>query len=162
MDKLTTDIELNDESRAGDKQTKTITEHQLVKHNENSFTLSIDPNQADSRRHKLTETEIFVLSLCLSMILRERDFVMANRLDGTDIHLHFIAPKLANDLDNFIEHAIYIYFYLKNDFDLSELISPPKQHPPVQQSSESADSYSDDSSDDFLSDFLIINAVPGT
>lgn len=165
MDKLTTDIDMEECCKADDKQFKTVTE-QPAQNGDNPFILSVDPNQADSLRYKLTETEIFVLALCLSMIRRERDLVMANKLDGTDIHLHFIDPKLATDLNSFIEHAINIYSYLKNDFDLSKLTSPPKQQPPTpapqQQSSESVESYADASpasADDSLSDFLIINGA---
>jgi hypothetical protein len=159
MDKLTTDIDMEAEGKGSDSQWKAVTE-QPTQSDDNPFAISVDPNQADSLRYKLTETEIFVLALCLSMIRRERDLVMANKMDATDIHLHFIDPKLATDLNSFIEHAINIYSYLKNDFDLSKLTSPPKQS--TQQSQESAESFADaspGSADDSLSDFLIINGA---
>lgn len=119
-----------------------------------------DPNQADSPRHTLTETETFVLALCLSMIRRERDLIMASQLDGTDIHLHFIDPKLSTDLDDFIEHTINIYSYLKNDFDINKLTGP-KETPAATQDGpaspiESTEGY------DLCSDFLIINGASGS
>lgn len=132
--------------------------------NDSPFAIPLDPNQADSPRYKLTETEIFVLALCLSMIRRERDLILANRLDSTDIHLHFIDPKLATDLNGFIEHAINIYSFMKKDFDITKLTSP-KSHmtstevrggggEPSETNAESPpDGY------DLLSDFLIINGA---
>lgn len=125
------------------------------------FYMPFDPNQADTPRVQLTETEIFVLALCLSMIRRERDLIMAKRLDGTDIHLHFIDPKLASDLNGFIEHAINIYSFLKNDFDIAQLTSPSRaltkpQEPAIESPVGSAEGY------DLLSDFLIINGASGT
>jgi len=138
------------------------------------FVFAVDPNQADSHRYKLSETEVFVLALCLSMIRRERDIVLANRLDSTDIHLHFIDPKLANDLDTFIEHAINIYSFLKNDFDITRLTSPKKQsNGSTNQSAsdQNAIDFMDANVDasptsandyDSLSDFLIINGASGS
>lgn len=125
------------------------------------FYMPFDPNQADTPRLQLTETEIFVLALCLSMIRRERDLIMAKKLDGTDIHLHFIDPKLSSDLNGFIEHAINIYSFLKNDFDITKLTSPSRAMPKPQEANiespvGSAEGY------DLLSDFLIINGASGT
>lgn len=119
-----------------------------------------EPNQSDTPRHVLTETEIFILALCLSMIRRERDLVLANRLDGTDIHLHFINPKLSTDLNGFIQHAINIYSYIKNDLDITKLTSP-KEEAVVNDANpesppESAEGY------DLLNDFLIINGSSGS
>lgn len=164
MKTLTDDVDM-DVSGKHDNQEKAqaITE-QPEPTTDNPFAISVDPNQADSPRYYLFETEIFVLSLCLSMIRRERDLILANKLDGTDIHLHFIDPKLSTDLNGFIEHAINIYSYLKNDFDLNALTSPkPKQPEGSDQidanaptSPISADGY------DSLSDFLIINGASGS
>lgn len=125
---------------------------------DNPFFTPFDPNQSDTLRHQLTETEIFVLSLCLSMIRRERDIILANKRDSTGIHQNFIDPKLASNLNSFIEHAINIYSYLKNDFDISKLYKKPV--PTTDQNPESppdsAEGY------DLLSDFLIINAASGS
>lgn len=115
------------------------------------FQLSFDPDQCDAPRHKLTETEIFVLALCISMIRRERDFILNNKLDGPDIHLHFIDPKLAHNLDDFIENAIIIYSYIKNDLNIVKLTSPFKEPPEVR------DIVAESPPDDLLNDFLIIN-----
>lgn len=163
MDRLTKDIDMNDCNKANSSQSTAITA-QPTQSFDNPFVLSVDPNQADSLRHELTETEIFVLALCLSMIRRERDIIMANKLDGTDIHLHFINPKLSMDLNSFIEHAINIYSYLKNDFELTKIVSPPRQstqQPPPEQPESYAET-SPASADDSLSDFLIINAASGS
>lgn len=128
--------------------------------NDNPFYVPFDPNQSDTPRHSLTETEIFVLALCLSMIRRERDIILANKLDSTDIHLHFIDPKLATDLDRFIEHGINIYSYMKNDFDLTKLTSPKEEATNHETKAESphgsAEGY------DLLNDFFIINGSSGS
>lgn len=168
MDELTSDVNMDECSKEGENRKSKKISEQPAQISDNPFALSVDPNQADSLRYKLSETEIFVLSLCLSMIRRERDLVMANKLDGTHIHLHFIDPKLATDLNSFIEHAINIYSYLVTDFELTKLTSPPK--PPVagQQSHETTESNDGDASPasadgyDSLSDFLIINGASGS
>jgi len=147
------------EHKSINEPSKPITEQPVTK-NENYLVGQFDPNQSDTPRYHLTETEIFVLALCLSMIRRERDIIMANRLDGTDIHLHFINPKLANDLNSFIEHAINIYSFLKNDFDIKKLTEPEEKlvsadsNPGSPQGS--AEGY------DLLSDFLVINGASGS
>lgn len=128
--------------------------------NDNPFVVAFDPNQSDTPRHNLTETEIFVLALCLSMVRRERDIILANRLDGTDIHLHFIDPKLYSDLNGFIEHAINIYSFMKNDFNLTRLTSPKEESATKDTSSESHQ----DSVEGYdpEHDFLIINGASGS
>lgn len=154
-------------SKATDKdvaKTSPITQQPTTCEN-SPFIFHFDQTHADSPRHGLTETEIFVLALCLSMIRRERDIVLANRLDSTDIHLHYIDPKLSSDLNGFIEHARNIYSYLKNDFDITRLISKvgglqaeesQEEAKPDESSPTSADMY------DSMSDFLIINGASGT
>lgn len=151
--------ESKDANKSAGEIPKPITDQPGSKNNSPFFS-PFDPNQSDTPRHTLTETEIFVLALCLSMIRRERDIIMANKLDGTDIHLHFIDPKLASDINGFIEHAINIYSYIKNDLDIKRLTSPKEMHAPQEANPESppgsAEGY------DLLSDFLIINAASGT
>lgn len=118
---------------------------QPAHNNDNTFYIPFDSSQSDTPRYCLTETETFVLALCLSMILRERDIILANNLDSTEIHLHFIDPKLSNDLDRFIEHGISMYSYLKNDIDLTKLTAPKEKSKKIEIA------------DDILKDFLIIN-----
>ena len=178
---LTVDTNMSEEDSKAKKkeeedglegESKASTQQRAVASNsvDGPLACSPDPNQADSPRYKLTETEIFVLALCLSMIRRERDIILANRLDSTDIHLHFIDPKLANDLNSFIEHAINIYSFLKNDFDLTKLTSPQSQQTQSMANHSSSDQQANESMDtnadasptsandyDSLSDFLIIN-----
>lgn len=169
MDKLVNDTVMTDceKSRDADQQMAQTTAEQSSQDSVHPFAIHVDPNQADSARYKLTETEIFVLSLCLSMIRRERDIIMANKLDGTGIHRHFIDPKLGNNLNGFIEHAINIYSFLKKDFDLTKLTSPkplqdqPKHSPDSTESNANASPPSADGYDS-LSDFLIINGASGS
>lgn len=127
----------------------------------NQFFVTFDQNQSDTPRHNLTETEIFVLALCLSMVRRERDIILANKLDGTDIHLHFINPKLSSNLNNFIEHAINIYSFMKNDFDLTRLTSPKSKHKSVIEQNPETPIGSPEGFD-LLKDYdVIVNGVSG-
>lgn len=150
-------------NESGEKPSKDVTSpvtEQPSGNNENPFYITFDPNQSDTPRHSLTETEIFVLALCLSMIRRERDIILANKLDSTDIHLHFIDPKLSHDLNGFIEHGINIYSYMKNNFDIKKLTSPKEKEREAEIDAESppgsAEGY------DLLNDFLIINGSSGS
>lgn len=147
------------DSGTKDSIRKPITE-QPTNINPGPFIYQYEPNQSDTPRHVLTETEIFILALCLSMIRRERDLVLANRLDGTDIHLHFINPKLSSDLNGFIQHAINIYSYIKNDLDVTKITSPKEETAANDANPESppgsAEGY------DLLNDFLIINGSSGS
>lgn len=142
-----------------EQKLRPVTEQPCIT-NDNPFFVAFDPNQSDTPRQNLTETEIFVLALCLSMVRRERDIIMANRLDGTDIHLHFIDPKLSSDLNGFIEHAINIYSYMKNDFDLSRLTSP-KEEPATEDTTPESNHDSVEGYDP-EHDFLIINGASGS
>ncbi|KAG9508524.1 TBC1 domain family member 17, partial [Fragariocoptes setiger] len=112
------------------------------------FYASFDPNQADIPRFELTDTEKFVLALCLSLIRRERDTIMAHNLDSTEILQYFINPRLNEDLSNFIEHATNIYSYLKSDFDINRLLSD--------EETTIAPIVNDDGYD-LLNDYLVIN-----
>lgn len=135
--------------------TSLIREQQPLSNGDPLLSSSIDPYQSNTPRNNLTETEIFVLALCLSMIRRERDFVLARRLDGTDIHLHFIDPKLASDLNDFIEHGINIYSYIKTDFDIRKMTKPKTAK--GEATLESSQDFADEG-DDLLNDFLVISA----
>lgn len=95
---------------------------QTVVYTKETFYSSFDPNQADVPRFELTETEKFVLSLCLSLIRRERNRILLCRMDASEIHQHFINPQLASDLDNFIGQAYEIYQFLNTDCDLQRLV----------------------------------------
>lgn len=120
---------------------------------------------ADSPRNELTTIELFILSLCLSMIRRDRDIILAKMLDSTEIHLHFIDPKLAKDLDDFIEHAVNIFSYLKNDFDLKLLTAKQEQSSTGDQTSQEHPGNESPSVSEgygLLSDYLIINAASGS
>lgn len=118
------------------------------------FYMPFDTNQADTPRVKLTETEIFVLALCLSIIRRERDLIMAKRLDGTEIHLHFSNSKVTC-LSGFIEQAIDIYSYLKYDLDINKLTSRSRANTRFLEESVETPI----GSADLLRDFIIINGA---
>lgn len=93
-----------------------------VVYTKETFYSSFDPNQADIPRFELTETEKFVISLCLSLIRRERNYILNNRLDASEIHQHFIRPRLASDLSQFLEQAYEIYHFLNHECDLQTLV----------------------------------------
>lgn len=119
------------------------------------FYMPFDPNQADTPRVQLSETEIFVIALCLARIRCERDLIIANRLDGTDIHLHFSNSKVTC-IDGFIEQAIDIYSYLKYDLDINKLTSRSRANNTkfLEESIETPVG-----SADLLRDFIIINGA---
>lgn len=94
-----------------------VKQEQII-YTKETFYSSFDPNQADIPRFELTETEKFVISLCLSLIRRERNYVLAHQLDSSEIHQHFHDPKLNENLDNFIEQAYHIYHFLNSDCDI--------------------------------------------
>lgn len=156
------DREKQEENNESEKQSSISPQNESQQQQNNYLIFPVNINQADAPRSNLSVTEKFVLALCLSMIRRERDIILSRQLDGTDIHLHFIDPKLAGDLDNFIEHAVNIYSYLCNDFDINILTAKET----LFSSSKNKD---DDDGDsqlasasegyDLLSDYLIINAA---
>lgn len=117
--------------------------------------------QSDTPRTSLTETETFILALCLSMIRGERDLILGNRLDCTGIHLHFIDPKLADDFDGFVERAINIFSFLKYDFDLARL-TRPKEYSSRRGSAASPVDNGLCEGDELFNDYLIINQAPAT
>lgn len=89
--------------------------------------LPCEPDEPGTPKNRLRETEIFMLALCLSMIKRERNKILANRFDGTDIHQHFSNPELSQDLNSFIADAINIYSKTKTDLDINKLTAPKKE-----------------------------------
>lgn len=125
----------------------------IEKFSRQAFYASFDPNQADLPRFTLSETEKFVLSLCLSLIRRERDRIMASRLDSTEILQHFIDPKLSEEMDSFIEHATNIYSYLQNDLDIDKVMAEEEVNNTATGSA--------DEGYDLLNDYLIIGAATG-
>lgn len=93
-----------------------------VLYTKETFYSSFEPDQADTPRFELTETEKFVLSLCLSLIRRERNHILTNHLDASEIHQHFINPHLTRDFDHFVDQAYEVYQYLNSDCDLQLLV----------------------------------------
>ncbi|CAG2110132.1 unnamed protein product [Medioppia subpectinata] len=63
----------------------------------------------------LTDAELYTLSLCLSIIRRERDLIMAQQLDATEILKHFNTLQLKSDLENILLHASHIWYWLTHD-----------------------------------------------
>ena len=102
-------------------QEQQVVKQEQVVYTKETFYSSFDPNQADVPRFELSETEKFVISLCLSLIRRERQFILEQQLDASEIHQHFIRPRLASDLEQFLGQAYEIYHFLNNECDLPAL-----------------------------------------
>lgn len=130
-----------------------------VVYTKETFYSSFDPNQADVPRFELTETEKFVLSLCLSLIQRERNHILLERMDASEIHQHFINPRIANDLDNFIDNAYHIYHFLITDCDMQLLVKGANGIDLSPSCADAIASSNEDTSDtyDLLKDYLIIS-----
>jgi len=145
-----------------EQQLETVKQEEILYTKETCYS-AFDPNQADVQRVGLTETEKFVLALCLSLIRRERNHILLERLDASEIHQHFINPQLANDLDNFIESAYHIYNYLNTDCDLQFLIKGANETDLFPEGAEVPQSFGmspkDETADTYelLRDYLIIS-----
>lgn len=113
-------------------------------------------NHNNSCDQPLTETEKFVISLCLSLIRRERNYIMQHQLDSSEIHQHFIDPELSGDINNFIENAYHIYNFLNSDCDMRLVVKDANELDDlniidVSPKAGTADTY------DLLQDYLIIS-----
>ena len=64
---------------------------------------------------RLSDVQLFILCLCLSIIRRERDLIMAHQYDACDILKHFNTLQLNEDLNGILLHASTIWFWVKND-----------------------------------------------
>jgi hypothetical protein len=58
---------------------------------------------------------MFVLCICLSIIRRERDLIMAQHFDACEILKHFNTLNLNSSLKDILLHASTIWYWLKND-----------------------------------------------
>lgn len=69
----------------------------------------------------LTEAQLFVLCICLSIIRRERDLLMAQQFDACETLKHFNTLNLNANLKDILLHASTIWYWLKNDGGLEQL-----------------------------------------
>lgn len=133
-----------------------IKQEQVV-YTKETYYSSFDPNQADVPRFELTETEKFIISLCLALIRRERNYIMQHQLDSSEIHQHFINPKICENFDTLIANAHHIYHFLNSDCDLQLVVKGANEldgccdFDPTERSSDTADTF------DLLRDYLIIS-----
>lgn len=64
---------------------------------------------------RLTDSELYVLCICLCIIRRERDLIMANRFDATEILKHFNTLQFTLNLKDILLHAANIWSWLVYD-----------------------------------------------
>ena len=72
----------------------------------------------------LSDVQLFVLCICLSIIRRERDLIMARQYDACETLKHFNTLHLNDSLNNILLHASNIWFWLKNDGGQEQLYAP--------------------------------------
>ena len=73
-----------------------------------------DSPKSVSAEH-LTDAQLFVLCICLSIIRRERDLLMAQQFDACETLKHFNTLNLNSNLKDILLHASTIWYWLKND-----------------------------------------------
>ncbi|KAI1285327.1 TBC1 domain family member 15 [Halotydeus destructor] len=100
---------------------------------------------------RLKNIELFVLSICLSIIRRERDIIMAEGLDACEILKHFNTLQLNDDLGNILNHASSIWHWIKHDG--GEQLLYPKE----QLEEKLSDNAASDDFDLLNDDFMLLN-----
>ncbi|KAH9527977.1 hypothetical protein DERF_001957 [Dermatophagoides farinae] len=75
---------------------------------------SMTTTYSDGSR-RLSDTELYVLCICLAIIRRERDLIMVQRFDATEILKHFNTLQLTTNLKNILIHAANIWSWLIYD-----------------------------------------------
>lgn len=86
------------------------------------------PQEFESQQcndEQLSDVQLFVLCICLSIIRRERDLLMARKFDAPEILKHFNTLNLNDDLNNILLHATTIWQWLKEDGG-EELLTAPE------------------------------------
>ena len=81
---------------------------------------SDSPKSVSSSKH-LTDAQLFVLCICLSIIRRERDLIMAQQFDACETLKHFNTLSLNSNLKDIVMHASTIWYWLKHDGGLEQL-----------------------------------------
>lgn len=71
--------------------------------------------KSESGSEHLSDAQLFVLCICLSIIRRERDLIMAQRFDACETLKHFNTLSLNASLKDILLHASTIWYWLKND-----------------------------------------------
>ncbi|XP_074597006.1 TBC1 domain family member 15/17 [Brevipalpus obovatus] len=86
-----------------------------------TYSLNQEPHSIGSTENamnfhpKLENVELFCLCLCLAVIRRERDLILANKLEASDILKHFNQLHLNDCLNSILLHATTIWHWLKYD-----------------------------------------------
>jgi hypothetical protein len=81
-------------------------------------------SQTGSSMEKLPDVQLFVLCICLSIIRRERDLIMARQYDACETLKHFNTLHLNDSLNNILQHASTIWYWLKHDGGEEQLYTP--------------------------------------
>ena len=81
-------------------------------------------SQTGSSMEKLPDVSLFVLCICLSIIRRERDLIMARQYDACETLKHFNTLHLNDSLTNILLHASNIWYWLKHDGGEEQLYAP--------------------------------------
>lgn len=84
----------------------------------------LDVDSVQCNEEHLSDVQLFVLCICLSIIRRERDLLMAKKYDAPEILKHFNTLNLNDDLNNILLHASTIWYWLKEDGGEDSLNAP--------------------------------------
>ena len=74
-----------------------------------------DSPKSSSSPERLTDAQLFVLCICLSIIRRERDLIMAQQFDACETLKHFNTLNLNASLKDILLHACTIWNWLTQD-----------------------------------------------
>lgn len=86
--------------------------------------VSDSPKSTTGQMEHLTDVQLYVLCICLSIIRRERDLIMARQYDACETLKHFNTLHLNDSLGNILLHASNIWFWLKQDSGEDQLYAP--------------------------------------
>lgn len=89
-----------------------------------SSTPTIELESQQCNEEILSDVQLFVLCICLSIIRRERDQLMTKKYDAPEILKHFNTLNLNGDLNHILQHASSIWCWLKEDGGEEQLNAP--------------------------------------
>ena len=89
-----------------------------------SSTPTIELESQQCNEEILSDVQLFVLCICLSIIRRERDQLMTKKYDAPEILKHFNTLNLNGDLNHILQHASTIWYWLKEDGGEEQLNAP--------------------------------------
>ncbi|RWS29697.1 TBC1 domain family member 15-like protein [Leptotrombidium deliense] len=79
---------------------------------------------------KLTNIELYLMSICLAIIRQERNIILMSNFDACEILKHFNTLYLKDRLTDILQHASEIWYWLKHDGG-EELLYKEKKETPV-------------------------------